>query len=130
MGFMERLKWSTEKTLQRHIEVQASTMKMEMEKNQRKLASLNLMAENEVEDAGGLDHLGSKRNGNNLLAEFMPMPGTVPLPKYTHIWANLGSVLPWGGRFKTPKHEEKINVLNLFDVALNLRRKPDSLGQK
>lgn len=29
--------------------------------------------------------------------------------------------MPWGGRFKTPKSEEKVNVLNLFEVALNLR---------
>jgi hypothetical protein len=33
--------------------------------------------------------------------------------------------MPWGGRFKTPKAEEKVNVLNLFDVALNLKR-PDT----
>jgi hypothetical protein len=56
----------------------------------------------------------------------MPMPGKPKTPKYTHVWAQLGSAVPWGGRFKTPKAEEKINVLNLFDVALNLRKSTPS----
>jgi hypothetical protein len=39
------------------------------------------------------------------------------------IWLHAGTGLPWGGRFKSSTPGEKINVLNLFDVALNLRRK-------
>ncbi|KAI8910374.1 hypothetical protein EDD86DRAFT_205230 [Gorgonomyces haynaldii] len=119
MTFLERLKWSTEQQLKRRMEIKAVVMKQEMEKNERKLDSLQLLAEKSEEYISKLD------KGDPFYAEFMPGPGKIPQPKITQVWQQQGISVPWGGRFRTPKADEKINVLNLFEVALNLKKSED-----
>ncbi|KAJ1328343.1 hypothetical protein BSLG_010075 [Batrachochytrium salamandrivorans] len=62
---------------------------------------------------------------SGIMAEFMPMPGKVPVSKPSRDrLTGQGTALPWGGRFKTHFLQQpaanRINVLNLFDVAMNI----------
>ena len=83
-------------------------IKAEIESNELKLASLAYL---EVKK-------DPPQCGKEILAEFMPMPGSIPVPTPAHCTYVTKC---WGGRFKTPNIEEKVNVLNLFDVAISLR---------
>jgi hypothetical protein len=88
--------------------------------NERKLAHLNLIQESREDD---------QAFPSSIPAEFMPMPGTVPHPQKRDqaILAeqgiyniNQGMNGPWGGRFKIASRAKRLNVLNLFDISLNL----------
>ncbi|KAL5035522.1 hypothetical protein BDV3_005424 [Batrachochytrium dendrobatidis] len=120
MGFMERLYWFTEMSLKKRAESKLKVTEMEKAANEQKLAYLQRMDRNDIESTNGM-----LTETNGLLAEFMPMPGTVTGSKqHRDIWADQGILSPWGGRFKIQTSKQlggkKINVLNLFDVAMNI----------
>lgn len=75
---MERLKASTENSLKRRLEVQAEVMKEEMYNNEQKLAQMNLIEREEFSKISSDQSCRNALRRNDLLAEFMPMPGTVP----------------------------------------------------
>jgi hypothetical protein len=83
--FLERMKFNTENALQKRLEVQASVMKAEMENNALKIASLGLLEENN----GDQQQAKNSKKGM-LLAAFMPMPGSIPTPKFGDLWAQQG----------------------------------------
>lgn len=99
--------------------------KQERKENERKLAYLNLISEEETE-----------KILEEMPAEFMPMPGNLPSSfkpsRDSFMFSDNGKTMsagllifkgvngPWGGRFKIAEKAQKLNVLNLFDVALTL----------
>eukprot|EP00842_Homolaphlyctis_polyrhiza_P001599 jgi/Hompol1/243/HPOL_000392-RA len=128
MSFMERLRWFAETSIQKRLQEREQLMAMEMTANEQRLAHI----QQPPPDDRGVSVLGTLSEKSALLgAEFMPMPGTVPAPKHHRdMWAEQGIVSPWGGRFKaaSPTHSHatttqtrKINILNLFDVAMNAK---------
>ena len=86
MSFLERLKWSTENALKNRLDIQSKIMKKEMENNERKLDSLQLL---ETTNEELLKHA----EASGLLAEFMPMPGAIPKPKVSAAWAKHGKII-------------------------------------
>ncbi|KAI8929926.1 hypothetical protein BC831DRAFT_441618 [Entophlyctis helioformis] len=122
MSFMERLRWFTEMSLRKRAESRNAVVQMEMTANEQRLAHIRRIQNDEA----ATSITGALSEKSALMAEFMPMPGTVPTPKvHRDVWAEQGILSPWGGRFKTTTSPlslstKKINVLNLFDVAMNI----------
>ncbi|KAJ3048385.1 hypothetical protein HK097_010621 [Rhizophlyctis rosea] len=117
MSFMERLRFWTEVKLQKRGAIQDKFQTIEKAANEEKLKQYHLLAQE-----GGAQ--GSKDDAH-LPAEFMPMPGSVPPHKIRDAWADQGINMPWGGRYNVARRDlERVNILNLFDVALNLPPPP------
>nr|KAJ3422583.1 hypothetical protein HK105_007415 [Polyrhizophydium stewartii] len=119
MSFLERLRWFTEMSLRKRAESRNVVTQMEMTANEQRLAHIRHI---QGDDAASTN--GALTEKSALMAEFMPMPGTTFGPTKARIMS------PWGGRFKTAstasnatarQNAPKINVLNLFDVAMNIR---------
>ncbi|KAJ3286609.1 hypothetical protein HK104_008961 [Borealophlyctis nickersoniae] len=124
--FMERLRFFTEVKLQKRAAVRDKFRTLEVAANEQRLAQAHLLkgtpssaqiSEEVLNEGSGDAHHA------HLRAEFMPMPGSVPPHKIRDVWAEQGIHMPWGGRFNVAQREmEDVNILNLFDVALRLRR--------
>ncbi|KAJ3254875.1 hypothetical protein HK103_006771 [Boothiomyces macroporosus] len=113
LDFFDRLKWFADNTNRKQVRMREEMQKKERDENERKLAYLNLIS------------YGEDTPESELPAEFMPMPGSIPTPKAINkfVWSDQGVTTPWGGRFKiTEKSSQRLNVLNLFDVALTLQK--------
>ncbi|KAJ3321920.1 hypothetical protein HDV06_003786 [Boothiomyces sp. JEL0866] len=112
LDFFARLKWFAENTNRKQNRMREEMQKKERLENERKLAYLNLIA------------YGEDTPESEIPAEFMPMPGSIPPPKAINkfVWSDQGIATPWGGRFKiTEQNSRRLNVLNLFDVAMTIQ---------
>ncbi|KAJ3038756.1 hypothetical protein HDV00_000330 [Rhizophlyctis rosea] len=122
MSFMERLRWFTEMKLQKRGAIENKFRTIEKAANEERLAQYHLLAD-EPKDTEGV---GGGPSGTHLPAEFMPMPGSVPPHKIRDVWQEQGIHMPWGGRYSVARRDlEQINILNLFDVAMNLPPQTD-----
>ncbi|KAH6588436.1 hypothetical protein BASA61_005937 [Batrachochytrium salamandrivorans] len=120
MSFMERLRWFTEISLRKRTESRINATRLEMIANEQKLEHLQRNTLVDVEETQS-----NMIESSGIMAEFMPMPGKVPVSKPSRDrLTGQGTALPWGGRFKTHFLQQpaanRINVLNLFDVAMNI----------
>ncbi|KAJ3330131.1 hypothetical protein HDU76_006363 [Blyttiomyces sp. JEL0837] len=113
MNFLERLRWFTAEKLKKRTEIRERLTAIEVAANELRLQHLKLIRRSEVMDA-----------------EFVPYPGQVPHLR-RDIWAEQGIHMPWGGRFQSrgnqqhgAKDPEKLNILNLFDVAIRTSPSP------
>ncbi|KAJ3270955.1 hypothetical protein HDV01_007285 [Terramyces sp. JEL0728] len=117
LDFFARLKWFAEKTNLKQNKAREEMQKKERAENERKLAYLNLISYDE------------NTPESDIPAEFMPMPGSIPAPKAIKkfVWSDQGIMVPWGGRFKiTDNNSRRLNVLNLFDVAMIMQSDKDN----
>ncbi|KAJ3127707.1 hypothetical protein HK098_005943 [Nowakowskiella sp. JEL0407] len=132
MKFLERLRWFTEQNLEKRSKLAEKIITREMKRNEQRLATTNLIIGS---DSGEAKAPIIDIAGGNLFAEFMPFPGNVPVPKHREAWVDRGIGMPWGGKFYVNAalgenaQERKINILNLFDVAMAMNQKPSSQAQ-
>ncbi|KAI8814958.1 hypothetical protein BJ742DRAFT_864892 [Cladochytrium replicatum] len=120
MNFMDRMRWATEQHLKHHAQLKHDVMRQEIAANEKRLKHAKLLR---PESSTLLNET------RRLPATFMPHPGQVPLPRY-EAWIERDGFKgsPWGGKFhrNAPMNRndrtQKVNILNLFDVAMAMRQ--------
>ncbi|KAJ2995937.1 hypothetical protein HDV02_000288 [Globomyces sp. JEL0801] len=114
--FFQRLDWFAKMSEQYHNRKRQEAVEKEKKENEKRLEQLKLLED-------------KHQPQYSLLAEFMPMPGEINMKNSgqstSFHWSDHGIATPWGGRFKISPAQPKLNILNLFDVAMNLRPSPE-----
>ncbi|KAI8895100.1 hypothetical protein BC833DRAFT_623343 [Globomyces pollinis-pini] len=116
LNFFQRLDWFAKMSEQYHNRKRQEAVEKEKKENEKRLEQLKLLED-------------KHQPQYSLLAEFMPMPGEINMKNSgqstSFHWSDHGIATPWGGRFKISPAQPKLNILNLFDVAMNLRPSPE-----
>lgn len=111
LSFFERLDWFAKTSVQNLQGQRDIIQSQERLENERRLRYLKLLEEEP-----------NNRLDGPMTAEFMPVPGIVPIPKSRTSFLYSAHALngPWGGRFKMQENTSSSKVLNLFGEVMNL----------